>query len=76
MVDSSRRGWDSPLPEETLVKWDDWTNHFHKLCFPRIPLCFLDRSSPFRLVVYADASSVAYATVAYLHELAECSACT
>ena len=45
MVDSSRRGWDSPLPEETLVKWDDWTNHFHKLCFSRIPRCFRDRSS-------------------------------
>ncbi|XP_032799385.2 uncharacterized protein LOC116936346 [Daphnia magna] len=69
--DSSRRGWDSPLPEETLVKWNDWTTHFHKLSFPRIPRCFRDHSFPLhgtslRLVVYADASSVAYASVAYL----------
>ncbi|KAI9549120.1 hypothetical protein GHT06_007526 [Daphnia sinensis] len=69
--DSSRRGWDSPLPEETLVKWNDWTTHFHKLSFPRIPRCFRDHTFPIhatslRLVVYADASSVAYAAVAYL----------
>jgi hypothetical protein len=61
----------SPLPESTLVKWNDWNNHFQKLSFPRIPRSFRDRSLPLndtslRLVVYADASSAAYAAVAYL----------
>ncbi|XP_045023699.1 uncharacterized protein LOC116925000 [Daphnia magna] len=66
------RGWDHPLPEEVLAKWKEWTKGLNKLSLMYVSRCFrptefpLDKSV-FTLIIFADASSVAYGAVAYLH---------
>nr|CAH0105425.1 unnamed protein product [Daphnia galeata] len=63
--------WDAPLPVEILAKWRNWATGLSNTSFPCVSRCFrplnfpLD-SSIFRLVIFADASSVAFGAVAYL----------
>lgn len=63
-LEKSSRGWDQLLPADLLAKWNVWADGLAKLSFPRASRCFRPADFPLslsvsRLVVFADASSVA-----------------
>lgn len=65
------RGWDKPLPIEILSKWKQWTSSLEKLRLVSVKRCFRPANFPFVgsdfvLVIFADASPVAFGAVAYL----------
>lgn len=65
------RCWDKPLPVEILAKWKSWASGLKNTSFPSVNRCFCPLDFPpnntiFHLVIFADASSVAFGAVAYL----------
>ncbi|XP_032785664.2 uncharacterized protein LOC116923312 [Daphnia magna] len=65
------RGWDQPLSIEILSKWKQWTSSLEKLRLVSVKRCFRPANFPlvgsdFVLVIFADASPVAFGAVAYL----------
>lgn len=64
-------GWDEPLPECILEKWNKWAGSLSSLSQISIPRCFRSGDEKladctFDLIVFADASLLAFGSVAYL----------
>jgi hypothetical protein len=64
-------GWDDPLPNEILTKWNMFANGLHLLSQISIDRCFQPDSSPLidstlTLLVFSDASLATFGAVAYL----------
>jgi hypothetical protein len=64
-------GWDDPLPNEILTKWNMFANELHLLSQISIERCFRPDSFPLidstiTLLVFSDASLAAFGAVAYL----------
>jgi len=63
--------WDEPLPEYILAKWNVYASEITSLSQISIPRCFRPEDFPldeciFDLLIYCDASSSAYSTVAFM----------
>ena len=60
-------GWDDPIPNNLMSKWQEWTCEFEELNEFKMPRCL--RSIPhssMELVGFCDSSITAYAAVVYL----------
>lgn len=72
-ISSEQYEWDTPLPAEKETQWKAWTDSLvalEQVCIPRayIPIS-LSCTERMELCIFADASTVAIAAVAYLRAL-------
>lgn len=61
--------WDEQLPQQILVQWNAWWREFDRVkqfSIPRCYSCFLPWAEDIQLHIFVDASSSAFAAVAYL----------
>lgn len=63
-------GWDDPLPEDMMLRWEEWKNGLHKLKEVSIPRCYhpYDFHNIVRVELhhFSDASCVGYGACSYL----------
>ena len=66
-------GWDDELPAELQSRWDKWWREVRSVSTLKIPRCYSPKipQSTVELHVFCDASSKAFAAVAYLRVLSQ-----
>ena len=61
--------WDDGLHVDALREWKKIVKQANSFSPPCLPRCFGDRSDPYRLIAFTDASKSIYAAVIYLQNL-------
>ena len=62
--------WDDPIPEDKVVKWEEWINELSRVKTMTVPRCVQDQTEgeiiSYQLHGFADASKKAYCAAVYL----------
>lgn len=58
--------WDEPIPEDINSRWQAWRSQIERTFSVKVPRCYgIKKTTDLELHVFADASEVAFAAVAY-----------